>query len=79
MNFRLKALKEMKEDLMIGRSLVPNEFLENEFEFRPQVLYYNYNDIKREILEEPVEVKVPLIKERKRFVDSQFEMQQIEQ
>lgn len=50
MNKRLKCLKEIKEDLLLNRTPVPHEILDDELERPIQILSYNYNAIKREIL-----------------------------
>ena len=56
MNLRLKALKDMKEDIIIRRSKISDEIHEDEYELIVPVNHYNYNSIKREILEKPIEV-----------------------
>ena len=73
MNFRLKALKEMKEDIIIKRSFVPNEILECEYELKVPLLAYNFNDINRDILEKPVIIEEVVHKKNKRFIPDQSE------
>ena len=50
MNLRLKALKDMKEDLLMRKSKISDEIMENDLEVKVPVMEYNYNHIKREIM-----------------------------
>jgi len=58
MNLRIEALRDMKEDLMIRNSKVSGEIEVKEYQLLVPILEYNYNDINREILVEPVNVPV---------------------
>jgi hypothetical protein len=53
MNLRLKALKDMKEDLLIRRSKISEEVIPGEYAIEVPIMEYNYNFIKREIMEQP--------------------------
>jgi|DEB0MinimDraft_12_1074336.scaffolds.fasta_scaffold113127_2 hypothetical protein len=53
MNCRLEALKDMKEDLLMRRCKISDEIEEDEPELKIPVMEYNYNDIKRKIMEKP--------------------------
>jgi hypothetical protein len=47
MNLRLKALKDMKEDLLIRRSKISEEIVPDELAIEVPRMMYNYNYIKR--------------------------------
>ena len=66
MNLRLKALKHMKEDLLLRRSQIKDEISKDDYELVIRVQPYCYNDIKREIMLEPEtqQVEVPIRKKR---------------
>ena len=67
MGMRLRCLKDIKEDLMMGRSPLPNEIRDSELELQIPVLAYNYNFIGREILPKAlmIEELVPKLKKRR--------------
>ena len=50
MNLRLKALKHMKEDLLLKRSKIKDEIQKDDYELLVGILPYSYNDMKREIM-----------------------------
>jgi len=50
-NLRVEALKDMKEDILMRQCKISDEILDDEMELVVPILEYNYNDIKREILE----------------------------
>lgn len=58
MNFRLKALKEMKEEILLKKSKIANEVNDKDVNCFVPVLYYNHNSIYRDILEKPIEIYV---------------------
>jgi hypothetical protein len=58
MNFRLKALKEMKEEILLKKSKIANEVNDEDANYFIPVLYYNHNSIFRDILEKPIEIYV---------------------
>ena len=58
----------MKEDIIIRRSFVPNEILENEYELKVPLLPYNFNDINRDILEKPMMIEEIIQKKKKRYI-----------
>jgi len=58
MNIRLKALKEMKEEILMKKSKIADETNEEELNFFVPVMFYNHNDIQREILSQPIEIEV---------------------
>lgn len=66
MNLRLKALKHMKEDLLLRRSKIKDEINKDDYELLIRVLPYSFNDIKREIMSEPEiqEIRIPGLKKR---------------
>ena len=47
MNLRLKALKDMKEDLLIRRSKISEEIVPDELAIEVPRMLYNFNYIKR--------------------------------
>jgi hypothetical protein len=55
--FRVKAIKEMREDILLAKYTAPNEFKQNETLSKVRVSQFNFNDIGREILEQPVEIE----------------------
>jgi len=57
-NLRLKALKELKEDIQMKKNKVPHEIESTEEELIVPVLEYNYNYINREIMEHPIEKEI---------------------
>jgi len=58
MNIRLEALKDMKEDLLMRRCKISDEVLDDELELKIPVMEYNYNDIKRSIMDKPQTIMV---------------------
>ena len=66
MNLRLKALKHMKEDLLLRRSQIKDEINKDDYELLIRVQPYCYNDIKREIMAQPEMrmVEIPARKKR---------------
>lgn len=51
-HLRLQALKDMKEDLLMQQEIV--EHNPNDLELRVKIHDYNFNDINREILIDPL-------------------------
>ena len=51
MNIRLKALKEMKEEILMKKSKIADEINDDELNCQVPVLYYNHNNILRKILD----------------------------
>ena len=51
MNIRLKALKEMKEEILMKKSKIAEEINDDELNCQVPVLYYNHNNILRKILD----------------------------
>ena len=47
MNLRLKALKDMKEDMLIRRSKISEEIVPDELAIEVPRMLYNFNYIKR--------------------------------
>lgn len=47
MNLRLKALKHMKEDLLLRNSKIQDEIGKDDLEIDVRVQLYSYNDINR--------------------------------
>ena len=45
MNIRLKALKEMKEEILMKKSKIADEILDEDISCVVPVLYYNHNYI----------------------------------
>jgi hypothetical protein len=81
MNLRLLALKDMKEDLLMRRGKISDEIDEEELELQVPVMEYNFNDIKRDLVEKPyIETVVPEIlpKRYKPDPDSNEESKNIE-
>ena len=58
MNIRLKALKEMKEEILMKKSKIAEEINNEEVYCFVPALFYNHNDIHRNILSKPVEIFV---------------------
>lgn len=56
MNIRLKALKEMKEEILMKKSKIADEFNDENLSCFVPVLYYNHNCIQRDILGKPMEI-----------------------
>lgn len=54
-NLRLKALKEIKDDIQMKKNKVPREIEKTEEELIVPVLEYSYNHISREIMDHPIE------------------------
>ena len=54
-NHRLKALREIKGQLTTNENKIPEEFTANDFEVSVPVHEYCFNDIKRDIMDAPVE------------------------
>lgn len=54
MNIRLKALKEMKEEILMKKSKIADEINDEDTISVVPVLFYNHNCIYREILKKPV-------------------------
>ena len=50
MNIRLKALKEMKEEILMKKSKIADEINDEDTISVVPVLFYNHNSIYREIL-----------------------------
>ena len=71
MNVRLKCLKDIKEDLILNRTPVPNEILDDEFEQPVPILSYNYNNINREILKMPDLEEIIIPPRKKRLIASE--------
>jgi len=65
-NLRLKALKELKEDIQMKKNKVPHEIESTEEELIVPVLEYNYNCINREIMEHPIEKEIIPMKPKQR-------------
>lgn len=65
-NLRLKALKELKEDIQMKKNKVPHEIESTEEELIVPVLEYNYNYINREIMEHPIEKEIIPMKPKQR-------------
>ena len=65
MNLRLEALKDIKEDLLMRKSKISDEINPDEEELVPPVMEYNFNDINRHIMLEPV--IVPVVAEKKKL------------
>jgi hypothetical protein len=67
MNLRLQALKDMKEDLMMRRCKILDEIEDEDVELKIPINNYNFNDIKRKILPQPIIVPeiIALLKKRK--------------
>jgi L-lysine 2,3-aminomutase len=57
-NLRLKALKELKEDIQMKKNKVPREIENAEEELIVPVLEYSYNHIDREIMDHPIEKEI---------------------
>ena len=53
-NIRLQALKDMKEELLMQKTMQSFEFGADELEPRVLIHEYSFNDIKRQILPHPV-------------------------
>ena len=68
MNLRLEALKDIKEDLLMRKSKISDEIHPDEEELIPPVMEYNFNDINRPIMLEPVIVPVVVEKKKLRLV-----------
>ena len=68
MNIRLKALKEMKEEILMKKSKIAEEINDEEVNCFVPVMFYNHNDIQREILDKPVEMffKPEILEKRKK-------------
>jgi hypothetical protein len=47
MNLRLKALKHMKEDLILRKSKIQDEIGKDDLEIDVRIHSYNFNDIQR--------------------------------
>ena len=56
MNLRLQALKDMKEDLLLRRCKILDEIEKDELELKIPIKTYNFNNIKRKILYQPIMV-----------------------
>jgi hypothetical protein len=56
MNIRLKALKEMKEEILMKKSKIADEINYEDISCKVPVMYYNHNDIRREILDKPFQI-----------------------
>lgn len=67
MNLRLKALKHMKEDLLLRRSQIKDEINKDDYELLVRVQPYSFNDIKREILEKPITEMVSIPGKKRRL------------
>ena len=53
MSLRLKSLQDMKDDMLIKRSLVSGELLPTDYLPRAAVSEFNSNDVSRKILTKP--------------------------
>ena len=58
MNIRLKALKEMKEEILMKKSKIADEINDEDIKCFVPVLFYNHNDIYRDILSKPAEIYI---------------------
>lgn len=58
MNIRLKALKEMKEEILMKKSKIAEEINDEDVNCFVPVLFYNHNDIYRDILSKPSEIYI---------------------
>lgn len=58
MNIRLKALKEMKEEILMKKSKIADEINDEDINCFIPVLFYNHNDIYRDILNKPAEIYI---------------------
>jgi hypothetical protein len=68
MNIRLKALKEMKEEILMKKSKIADEINDDEVACEVPVLFYNHNNIHRKILEEPIELIIdPQIPKKRKY------------
>lgn len=65
MNLRLEALKDIKEDLLMRKSKISDEIKPEEEILLPPVMEYNYNDIRRYIMAEPI--IVPVVAEKRQL------------
>lgn len=70
MNLRLQALKDMKEDLLMRKCKISNEIEDHELELRIPVMEYNFNDIKRRIMPQPLIMQLIQQPEPKRRIHS---------
>ena len=52
-NMKLKVLKEIKDELMMKECQAANEFFSGDYEIKVPVHEYSYNDINREIWNQP--------------------------
>jgi hypothetical protein len=77
MNLRLKALKDMKEDLLIRRSKISEEIIPDEYAIEVPIMEYNYNDIKRSIMQEPKEELFIPVQKKLRLQPDPAENQQM--
>ena len=50
---KLKVLKEIKEELLVKECQAPQEFVPNDFEIALPINEYSYNDINRDIMNQP--------------------------
>ena len=48
----------MQEDVLMSKSRVNGEILSTDFELRPCILSYNFNDMKRRIIPKPYRLLV---------------------
>lgn len=67
MNLRLKALKHMKEDLLLRRSKIKDEISKDDYELLVRIQPYSYNDINREIMAEPEMKEIEVLARKKRL------------
>ena len=58
MNIRLKALKEMKEEILMKKSKIADEINDEDISCKVPVMFYNHNDIRREILAKPFQILI---------------------
>ena len=65
-NLRLKALKDLKEEIKIKKNKVPHEIENHEEELIVPVLEYGYNHISREIMDHPIEKEIILTQPKRR-------------
>ena len=58
MNIRLKALKEMKEEILMKKSKIAEEINDEDISCKVPVMFYNHNDIRRDILHKPFQILI---------------------
>lgn len=68
MNLRLEALKDIKEDLLMRKSKISDEINPDEEDLVLPVMEYNYNDINRFIMPEPIIVPIEIPVKKLRLI-----------